>query len=259
MSVNKYDKVQKKLIPIAENSVQTSPEQLKDSIEKAMEDYSYNNINDKPKINGHELTGNQTSADLDIQAEITGVSSSDLSDMWDGTYTHEEDKYLSDVGADSVITEIKDRLDDKADKGTTLSDYGITDAYTKDKTDEKIDAAISSVYKAAGSRAFADLPTLDATLLGNVYNITDDFTTDVRFLEGSGKDYKAGTNVAVVVVVENDTNTYWFDALSGVVDLSAYSTTEEMNAELDKKVNGEGMTLSVNADGTVRLTYDDGQ
>ena len=40
-----------------------------------------------------------------------------------------------------------------------------------------IDAAIASVYKPAGSVAFANLPSPVKALLGNVYDVTDAFTT----------------------------------------------------------------------------------
>jgi len=61
-----------------------------------------------------------------------------------------------------------------------------------------IDTAISSVYKPSGSVAYASLPTPTSSKLGNVYNVTNDFTTDARFIEGAGKTYPAGTNVVVI-------------------------------------------------------------
>ena len=49
-----------------------------------------------------------------------------------------------------------------------------------------------------GSKTFATLPsTLTQAMAGYVYNMSESFTTDSRFVEGSGKDYPAGTNVAV--------------------------------------------------------------
>lgn len=48
-----------------------------------------------------------------------------------------------------------------------------------------------------GSLAFADLPTVGMAS-GDEYNITDDFTTDSRFIEGAGLSVKAGTNIAWV-------------------------------------------------------------
>lgn len=94
--------------------------------------------------------------------------------------------------------------------------------YTKSETEALIDSQISSVYKPAGSVAFANLPTLSASVLGNVYNVTDSFTTTNDFVEGSGKSYPAGTNVAVVDVGTGSTHSYKFDVLSGFVDLSGY-------------------------------------
>ena len=101
------------------------------------------------------------------------------------------------------------------------------DVYTQTQVDEKIDAAISAVYKPAGSIAFASLPTPGADNLGNVYNITDEFTTDARFTEGAGIEYPAGTNVAVVET-SAEPATYMFDVLSGFVDLSDYLTSEQI-------------------------------
>ena len=113
------------------------------------------------------------------------------------------------------ITTINSTLADKANSA---------DVYTKQQTDDKISAAISSVYKPAGSTTFAALPAPAANVLGNVYNVTDAFTTTDQFVEGVGKSYPAGTNVAVVLVGED----YKYDVLSGMVDLSNYSTTDEI-------------------------------
>lgn len=45
-----------------------------------------------------------------------------------------------------------------------------------------------------GSVAFANIPTTGQSS-GDMYNITDDFTTDSRFIEGSGIKCEAGTNI----------------------------------------------------------------
>lgn len=131
------------------------------------------------------------------------------------------------------VTSLKN---DKADKATT---------YTKQETDNKISAAISSTYKPAGSIAFEDLPEPAKTELGKVYNVTNEFTASDKFVAGEvGKKYPAGTNV---VCIEESKDTYKWDVLSGFTDLSAYSTTEQIAAEyatknevntgLDKKVD----------------------
>ena len=65
--------------------------------------------------------------------------------------------------------------------------------------EEKINNNITSVYKYAGPLAPASLTSalLVKANLGKVYNITGDFTTTADFVEGAGKKYTAGTNVAV--------------------------------------------------------------
>ena len=64
-------------------------------------------------------------------------------------------------------------------------------------------SALTGAYVPKGNCAFASLPaTPTASMVGNVYNVTDAFTTDSRFVEGSGKSYGAGQNV---VVVDNST------------------------------------------------------
>ena len=146
------------------------------------------------------------------------------------------------------ITTINSTLADKANSA---------DVYTKQQTEDKISAAISSVYKPAGSTTFAALPAPAANVLGNVYNVTDAFTTTDQFVEGAGKSYPAGTNVAVVLVGED----YKYDVLSGMVDLSNYSTTDEIaqtyatKTEVTTGLSGkvdkvDGSRLMTDAEGT---------
>ena len=109
-------------------------------------------------------------------------------------------------------------------------------AESKTYADTQIAAKIGSVYKPAGSVAFANLPeTPSAATLGNVYNVTDAFEADARFVAGEqGDSYPAGSNVAVVQIEE----AYYFDVLAGTVDLSAYSTTTQMNSAISTAVDG---------------------
>lgn len=88
-----------------------------------------------------------------------------------------------------------------------------------------IQEQIGRVYKPAGSITFAELINtvdLDEEYLGNIYNITDNFTTTSDFLEGAGVSYPEGTNVAVVQVG----NDFYFDVLVGATDLSGYAYLE---------------------------------
>lgn len=82
----------------------------------------------------------------------------------------------------------------------------------------------ASVYKPAGSVAFASLPVLGSTNEGKVYNVTDAFTTTSDFVEGSGKSYPAGTNV---VCIDTGSSVYKWDVLSGFIDLSGYATSAQ--------------------------------
>lgn len=120
----------------------------------------------------------------------------------------------------------------KADKTTTLGGYGITDAYTKDE----INAKISAVYKPAGSVVFSALPALAENVLGNVYNVTDAFTTTNNFVEGAGNKYPKGTNVVVVKVGD----AYKYDVLAGFVDLSGY-----VEKEAGKGLSDENFTAAL--------------
>lgn len=97
-----------------------------------------------------------------------------------------------------------------------------------------IDASVIKVYKAKGSVAFASLPSLVAANEGNVYNVTDSFTTTSDFVEGAGNTYPAGTNV---VIINTTGTTYKYDVLGGFVDLTGYvqftDLVELTNGEID--------------------------
>lgn len=108
---------------------------------------------------------------------------------------------------------------------------------------------IGAVYKPVGSIAFAQLPAvLTESERGYVYNITDDFVTDSRFVEGAGKSYSAGSNVAVIL---NDAE-YKYDILSGIVDLSNYAKTDgtypnmTVGNAIKSTQDGDGLNISQN-------------
>lgn len=105
---------------------------------------------------------------------------------------------------------------------------------TASDVETAINAKISSTYKASGSVAFANLPSLTSANEGKVYNVTDSFTTTSDFVEGAGKTYPAGTNV---VIINISGSTYKYDVLSGFVDLSGYYNTTNLvaitTAEID--------------------------
>lgn len=139
-------------------------------------------------------------------------------------------QYLDSQGLSTVIDRIKA---DFAKKANTLAGYGIDDAYTQAECDEKIAAAVSSVYKPMGSRAFANLPALSSAAVGDVYNVSNAFTTTGDFLEGAGRSFPAGTNV---VVVDSGGQKMW-DVLTGMVDLSDYAKTADFEPISTAEIN----------------------
>ena len=148
-------------------------------------------------------------------------------------YPHKGEIAMNDLGE-----ALQGTINGKANSADTLAGYGIGDAYTKTQTDNKIAGAISSTYKPGGSKTFAQLDGLNiAANEGRVYNVSDKFTTDERFVEGAGKKIPAGTNVAVIDVDETgESPEFKFDTQAGQTDLSDYSTTTEMNTAISTAV-----------------------
>ena len=93
------------------------------------------------------------------------------------------------------------------------------DVYTKTEIDNKL----SSTFKPGGSVAFQNLPALSAGNLGKILNVTDSFTTTADFVEGAGKTYPAGTNVAIVDVGSAGSPSYKYDIQGSFFDLSGYA------------------------------------
>lgn len=128
--------------------------------------------------------------------------------------------------------EVNAELGKKADTATTLEGYGISDAYTKTATDaaikKAVDTAVAGVYKIKGSIAFAKLPT-QGMVAGDVYNITDDFTTTAAFVEGAGKQCKAGSNVVY-------TADGW-DVMAGTYDFSDFVMKSDIQFLTEDEIN----------------------
>ena len=92
-----------------------------------------------------------------------------------------------------------------------------------EQLNNKIKAQVAAAFHPAGSVAFVDLPELTKASEGLLFNVTDAFTTTEDFLEGAGKAYPAGTNVAVVKSGE----AYKYDAMSGFLDTSGFVLKED--------------------------------
>lgn len=74
-----------------------------------------------------------------------------------------------DEELEQAVAEIQTQLKNKADKATTLSGYGITDAYTKTQTDSKITEAVDNIIGSAP----------DA--LDTLYELADALNNDADF------------------------------------------------------------------------------
>lgn len=176
-----------------------------------------------------KLSGIETGAEVNVQADWNTSDTS--SDAFIKNKPSIPSK-VSDLTNDNnyqTADQVSSAVSGKADKATTLSGYGISDAYTK----SEIDGKLTSVYKPQGSVAFASLPVPSADNLGFVYNVTDAFTTTTSFIEGSGKSYPAGSNVVVV----QSGDSYLYDIQGGFYDLSPYAKTADYvaltNGEID--------------------------
>lgn len=172
------------------------------------------------------------------------------SDAVKGTVKYSEGTglVLTDITAQTIKqTDLEKFLSDKIDNASTDASvakqvstqnadaienniYSKAQTYSKTEVDDKVSAALTSAIVPKGTVAFASLPTPAKANLGYMYNVSDAFTTDARFVEGAGKKYAAGANVYVVAVTTGSSTEYKFDVFMGFVDLSGYQTIADMPA-----------------------------
>lgn len=101
---------------------------------------------------------------------------------------------------------------------------------TASDVNSAIDSKLQAYIKPKGSIAFENLPTPASSNLGWMWNMSNDFTIDNRFVEyeaGKTKTYPKGTNVYVVEAGQ-DPAVYKFDVYTGFVDLSNYATLDDV-------------------------------
>lgn len=152
-----------------------------------------------------------------------------LTDLVPGAIQENEiDQYLYDK-INTASTEAKQALTLAIQNEDHLTEvYVKTETYSKTEVDDKVSAALTSAIVPKGTVAYASLPTPAKANLGHMYNVSNEFTTDVRFVEGAGKKYDAGANVYVVAVTTDSSTEYKFDVFMGFVDLSGYQTKTDM-------------------------------
>lgn len=170
-----------------------------------------------------------------------------LQNIEDGIYDEQQER----IRAEGVIEESITAEENRAKAAENALDVAL------DALDVRVEAVESigtRAYKASGSVLFVDLPALEASRLGNVYDIRDDFTTTSDFVEGAGKDYPAGTNVAIVAIESSGTTTYMYDVMPGFIDTSDFITnTDYATASTAGIVKPDGTTTSVNANGEITV------
>lgn len=193
------------------------------------------------KVNGSALTPSNNAVDITVPTKV-----SDLTNDGDGT-----------AGSEFAT---KDYVDANGGKIDTIEVNGVAQTITNKTVDitvptnnnqltngagyqtasdvsTAIDAKISSTYKAKGSCTFANKPSLASSHEGEVWNISDGFTTTSDFVEGAGSTYPAGTNIVVVNTGTSQSPTWKYDVLAGFIDLSSYLTSSDVialtNSEID--------------------------
>lgn len=194
--------------------------------------------NDYTTAEKEKLAGLSNYDDTEIKADI--AKKANATDVYTQTQVNTE---LGKKADKTTVESLTTTVNGKADKATTISGYGITDAYTK----TEVDAKVSSVYKYKGSVANEEaLPTADQ-VVGDVYNL-ENTGMNVAWT-GEGWD-KLGSVVDLTpyLTKEDAGKTYAAKAttLEGYGIADAY-TKSAVDTELDKKVDKEiGKQLSTN-------------
>ena len=162
-----------------------------------------------------KLEGIEAGAEANVQAD------------WNQTTTTADDFIKNKP---TIPTKTSDLTNDG--DGTQGSTFATTD-----EVDEAIAEQIGKVYQPKGSVTFANLPALGASELGNVYNVTDAFTTTADFKEGAGLSVPAGSNVAIINDGTEQNPVYKYDLLSGIVDLTNYWNTINLPALTTQEID----------------------
>ena len=137
-----------------------------------------------------------------------------------------EQKLNTQLTMERLTEQLKLNFAKKTDLPTKVSDLtNDSDFQTGTQVQTAINAKIASAYKPAGSKTAAELTNalLVAANEGFVYNMSEAFTSTADFIEGAGKTFPAGTDVAVVVATPADGETpatYKFNVMAGFVDTS---------------------------------------
>ena len=200
---------------------------------------AYADLTGKPSIGGKEIaSGNQTAASLGLATPVDR----DRRRQQRAHRAVDDVKKFGYQTASQVETAISAKgYQTAAQVDTIVTGKGYQ---TAANVDAKVNAAktelqnsLGSAFRAKGSTMFASLPAPASATKGDVWNITDQFTTDGRFVDGSGKTLPAGTNVVAVAVTVGDTTVMKWDALTGMIDLSGYMRKTDLTPASDAEID----------------------
>ena len=183
-------------------------------------------------VNGKALSSNITLSASDVSALPSTTTIPTISD----TYSSTSSNGMSGKAVASAISNL-------ATKATSLSGYGITDAYTKSQIDGKLSGAMH--FKGTVASASA-LPTTDNTQ-GDMYNVTD---TGANYAWDGTEWDKLSENIDLSGLVPN-TRTINGKALSGDIsltysDVGAASTSHTHSyVPTSRKINGKTLNADV--------------
>lgn len=204
------------------------------------------------------------SADVKSVNGKTGDVDLDKSDvgLWNVDNTSDANKPISTA----TQTALDDKLDlsggtmsgDIAMGGNKVTGLGAPTNSNDAATKDYVDAVATGALKPKGSVTFANLPALSAANVNTFYNVSDAFTTTADFVEGAGKDYPAGTNVAIINTGTDASPVYKYDAMTGIIDTSSFATKQDVNGlivETTGTISTSATTATVNYTGTLIEAY----
>ena len=211
---------------------------------------SYNDLSNKPTI---PTVNNAT---LTIQKNGTTVK----------TFTANASSNVTcNIGVPTKVSELTNDsgfiadVSGKADKATTLSGYGITDAYTKTQVDEKVSDLVNSAPET--------LDTLNelATALGNDPNFATTMTTLIG-TKANSSDLTSHTTNGNIHVTSSDKTTWsgkqnalttaQLAAANSGVTSSKVATYDAYAATISTKANNSDLT-SHTTNGNIHVTASD--
>lgn len=215
-----------------------------------------------------ETAAKEALANCNNSADAAAESATDAHDSERAAYDSEQAAKLSENAAaaseeSAASSEVNAALSEKnaatssasaassssTAKSSAVAAESFAHGGTDSRTNENIDnaeyyyrqsKAIAEGFKGAlrpmGTKKFADLPAASEATEGDMYNISDEFTTTADFEEGAGNVIPAGANVYLTV------NNLW-DIMAGTPVTSVNG--ERGNVVIDKAAVGLGAVPNV--------------